>query len=1521
MLLNRWKEPVHLKRVVLSLLVVLYFLIIASDARVLTNSYNEIEPLTVAQADTYPDDTIIILLKSTVSGSCGDPILHFRIITKDGAINKCDFNLSNNNNIIPLNNFCFQNNILHKRNYQEYGEDCDNENEPKKQPEHPDKGSEVCTTTQHAYESKPTEHPEHPDDKSEDCTTTSDSYGSKPTGHPSGKKDCDDGSENCGNDCKQSKEDCEKGCDESDENCKKGCSDKWGNCEGTSPGGGPGQTPNGGQNGTTPNGGPGQTPNGGPGQTPNGGPGQTPNGGPGQTPNGGPGQTPNGGQNGTTPNSGPGQTPNGQNGTTPNSGQNGTTPNSGQNGTTPNSGQNGTIPNSGQNGTIPNANGTTTAIPFNSNGPIAIPRSKSSSYSTINIYALTRPFVLVTYYCNYPQSYQMCGIIIDWSSNNVKGNVIYFGEGCSATKIVKSYKSDGFLYTCYNSTTSILTWTPYTLTTDGTITYGTTSHSSEITHITDMTQFPKYINIFPTENGDYGLVYTKYVSQSGQGMISPWQLYLIWISHTDSSTKGNSLIYESQPSTNTTDYYLYQCSVAQESVGYNCLIYTQRTDKTVYVNINFWSSGSVNKTTEFGVNLPAPYTTVIDVETLSYGGYIFVAKNTTNATDVGSVEGFIYYSNGTGYGPWGLPPIITTVPIIGLSPNNTVWTIIPSANNTNNSSSWTVESSDTLTNFRPAGMLGSAYVSRVTPVTNSVITPPLQEVIITYTSQVNKSTGFFRIWEVNTTGGDDSLRGSIPAYNDRVKINNENVTVSLLSSYTSSSHKEYYITVDDDAVKNPQDQNLIGIKKLVWNFTTSDVTDTTTGDRSVIIRLTPEGTQHYVNLSPNDKSSFCESMRSDIATVINCDTSRIKIPTLYQYSNYNNTGAADQIFMRVNIAQNAPSGQSAQGVQGTQGDNRGGPSLANDLNDVIVNKDISAISTGTTSKYIDQNNGAWLIPDLWNRYKYILIGVFVGLALLSLLWCLTCCKSNREEAIQKRRKASAILGFLTIFVSTLIVVDLVLDILFIVFHGKDEKWIMVVSVVFLVVPVACSTLLTFLIVSRELRENDRYKRWWKDHSYTALALTMFSGIDNEALNVASSHFAGYRSLNAPYTQETDQRIIMSIVFIMFIEDVPQFIYLIIYQKVTIIPAIVPILALSSCTILIFIRVISIIYLAFFCERNLFQDYEEEVGEKDSIENGVAPPKEPTNGKRREEPPALLVDIGSGTTDKNGKNGRSPISPGETRLHNLSDDVDRPIGKFTGESHKAALMAISKNGKNGSTPRSPVEVEAHRSDLSTDIEKPIGKYTESQIIDSPSTEGHFETRITQYTDEHGVTHTRREQIFIPEVETTTTVHEENIYIDSPDIHRSQTQMSQDGYFGSQVTRDESVTYELPDRTGTPTTTSSTTTAHGYIGGQDIRSTPTTTSTFTTHEYFGSPGGTQVIRTIRDPSGEVTEQHTQEFQGEPRSDVHTHTSRTEETHIIPGGTETIITTETTETETETEYEESSQTQTFSHTKTNK
>ncbi|CAG8564499.1 16048_t:CDS:2 [Dentiscutata erythropus] len=396
-------------------------------------------------------------------------------------------------------------------------------------------------------------------------------------------------------------------------------------------------------------------------------------------------------------------------------------------------------------------------------------------------------------------------------------------------------------------------------------------------------------------------------------------------------------------------------------------------------------------------------------------------------------------------------------------------------------------------------------------------------------------------------------------------------------------------------------------------------------------------------------------MCNDIATAINCDASRITMPTLYQYSNEYNNG--DQIFMRVNIA---------------QGDGQSASSLASKLSETIVYKNISEISNSTILNYIDQSNGAWLMSNLWDNYKFFLIGIFVGLALLGILWYFAC-RRNYSGFGRAIKRKHAITNFFTIFLSTLIVVDLILDILFIVFHGKDEKWIMLVSITFLVAPIGFCTLFSFIIIGRELEE-DRYRKWWQTHSRTALVTTLLSWFDVEALNVASSRTTSIGSLNAPYSPDAYRRIFYATTFILIIEDVPQLIFLTIYQNATIIPTIGPILALSSCRALILIRIISIIYLGFLHVREW--RYMDEI---------------------------------------------------------LNDEPDKE-------------------------------------------EKLIGKYTENQVMDLPSDEGHFQTRRTQYVDEESITQIREVQIYAPG--TITTTCEENIYIqgDAPD--RPQIQTRQD-----------------------------------------------------------------------------------------------------------------------------------------------
>ncbi|CAG8790908.1 9118_t:CDS:2, partial [Gigaspora rosea] len=403
-----------------------------------------------------------------------------------------------------------------------------------------------------------------------------------------------------------------------------------------------------------------------------------------------------------------------------------------------------------------------------------------------------------------------------------------------------------------------------------------------------------------------------------------------------------------------------------------------------------------------------------------------------------------------------------------------------------------------------------------------------------------------------------------------------------------------------------------------------------------------------------------------------------------------------------------------------------------------------------------------------------------------------------------RRRQSIILNFLTIFVTTLIVVDLVLDIVFIAIHGKDEKWLLPVSVVFLVVPVAVSTLFTFIIISQELTE-ERYQKWWTRHSHTALITTLLAGLDIEALNVASSRFASYSSLNAPYSPSADRKIFYATAVLLIIEDIPQ----IIYQKVTIIPAIVPILALSSCIILIIVRVIEIIYLAFFCEKWHYDedslDDGEKRGERDSPEEETAAlhneSAREVDNRRPPNPPAIVSDLIN------------------------TDDIGNGI-RHPAPFVEADIMKNGKNGKNGkdtsrnqettthlSTRPSGTGVGARISDIASDVEGPIGKYTEGQMMELPSDDGHFQTKRTQYTDEEGVTHIKEEVIYVPE-NTVTTVREETFTQGEPHIIRTR---HGDGTETETTTYEEHTYGDAPSQGGGGTPTTETTTRTTYLTG--------------------------------------------------------------------------------------------------------
>ncbi|CAG8635739.1 uncharacterized protein OCT59_005074 [Rhizophagus irregularis] len=165
--------------------------------------------------------------------------------------------------------------------------------------------------------------------------------------------------------------------------------------------------------------------------------------------------------------------------------------------------------------------------------------------------------------------------------------------------------------------------------------------------------------------------------------------------------------------------------------------------------------------------------------------------------------------------------------------------------------------------------------------------------------------------------------------------------------------------------------------------------------------------------------------------------------------------------------------------------------------------------------------------------------------------------------------------------------DFVLDIIVLRDHGSDLKWFYICGWVFLLVPIFFNIITSWYLVYYQLNSSKDAENWWKDYPIVALGFVLLSLIDLEALNVVTSRCAGSEALNAKFTGGGKKRVDRSIIIIAFIEDVPQLIIYVLYQRYTVIPATIPILVLSSaCIVLLF----KICYRGISRELNVLQKH-------------------------------------------------------------------------------------------------------------------------------------------------------------------------------------------------------------------------------------------------------------------------------------------------------------------------------------------
>ncbi|GBC10633.1 hypothetical protein RclHR1_00980010 [Rhizophagus clarus] len=310
------------------------------------------------------------------------------------------------------------------------------------------------------------------------------------------------------------------------------------------------------------------------------------------------------------------------------------------------------------------------------------------------------------------------------------------------------------------------------------------------------------------------------------------------------------------------------------------------------------------------------------------------------------------------------------------------------------------------------------------------------------------------------------------------------------------------------------------------------------GDTRATILLNPSGTKNYLK----NAKSYVYEMSKEITKALSIEEGRIFIP--YNKYQYERNTREDQILLRIDFKDTRTPDQPSSFA------------LRYSLDKFIT----SAIPIGSLTEDLDSNYGAPENLHLWHNYRYTLIGVMIGLFSLIIIWAFA--KKKNQEGN----------NFSTIIFYPLILVDFVLDIVILGVHGRDLKWFYICGFVFLLVPILFKIIITWFILENVTNDSQNVKDWREKHSGTALTFMFLSWIDLEALNVITSHCAGNEALNASFTEEGRKRVDRSIVFMTFIEDIPQIIIYALYQRYTVIPAIIPVLVLSSACIVFLFKI-------------------------------------------------------------------------------------------------------------------------------------------------------------------------------------------------------------------------------------------------------------------------------------------------------------------------------------------------------------
>ncbi|KAG9289817.1 hypothetical protein G9A89_015397 [Geosiphon pyriformis] len=430
------------------------------------------------------------------------------------------------------------------------------------------------------------------------------------------------------------------------------------------------------------------------------------------------------------------------------------------------------------------------------------------------------------------------------------------------------------------------------------------------------------------------------------------------------------------------------------------------------------------------------------------------------------------------------------------------------------------------------------------PRLNTIIPLGWREINITYSNEIslsNNNNNNISIYQINETI--PILRQSISGKNCRVDSDKKTIIAeTVLESTFNQPDKDYFIVVDNNFVKDAKYKEAI---KGINGREKSKHAATLTG----LLRLNTNGTSNFTE--SRNSSGFFETLEDQLALTIPVERHRIEI---INHKTDKSVSAGHKILqLKISSVKDKLE--------------RNPMEIANDLDIMVKNKWLTPISVYSHTGFLDETYGFQVKPNLWEENKLKLIAIAIIAVTLMALYFIGR-KKNPE-------------GKNFIFVSiTLILIDVVVDIIFVINNGKDVRDLYLPSILFLVLPFLFNSGLAAYIVITEITINDEYVLWLRKHAKPAALFTLLSSADIDALNLLYSKYANFDIFNAPISNRVDNLIFWGSGINIFIEDVPQFIIQVFYHRNTFAYNIIPLISLTMSSIILSMNLICRIYGVF-----------------------------------------------------------------------------------------------------------------------------------------------------------------------------------------------------------------------------------------------------------------------------------------------------------------------------------------------------